>query len=86
MKINICGDFTTEGKGLQSVMDGTALSQGVLSVLKDGDINVVNLEAPVRGKNSVGIKKNGPHLGTNPDTIKYLKKSGFHLLTCKPPI
>ena len=63
------------------MMDGTALSQGVLSVLKDGDINVVNLEAPVRGKNSVGIKKNGPHLGTNPDTIKYLKKSGFHLLT-----
>lgn len=29
MKINICGDFTTEGKRLQSVMDGTALSQGV---------------------------------------------------------
>ena len=55
MKINICGDFTTEGKGLQSVMDGTALSQGVLSVLKDGDINVVNLEAPVRGKNKLGF-------------------------------
>ena len=81
MKINICGDFTTEGKGLQSVMNGTALSPGVLSVLKDGDINVVNLEAPVRGNDSVRIKKNGPHLGTNSDTIKYLNKSGFHLLT-----
>ena len=81
MKINICGDFTTEGKGLQSVMNGTAISPGVLSVLKDGDINVVNLEAPVRGNDSVRIKKNGPHLGTNSDTIKYLNKSGFHLLT-----
>ena len=57
MKINICGDFTTEGKGLQPVMNGTALSQSVLSVLKDGDINVVNLEAPVRGKNSVGLRR-----------------------------
>lgn len=81
MKITICGDFTTEGKGLQSVMNGTALSESVLSVLKNGDLNIVNLEAPIRTNDSYRIKKHGPHLGTTPDSITYLRKCGFHLLT-----
>ena len=60
MKINICGDFTTEGKGLQSVMNGTALSDSVLSVLGNGDLNIVNLEAPVLTVNCCDIKKMVP--------------------------
>ena len=81
MVINICGDFTTEGVGLTSVLNETAFGQGVLDVFKNGDLNIVNLEAPVVTDVSQKIIKNGPNIKTSNETISYLKNGGINLVT-----
>lgn len=78
MKVVIAGDFTTEGRGMESVLQKKAISKDILSLLAKSDYSIVNLETPVANKNTEPIIKSGPHLSTRPETISYLKECGFH--------
>lgn len=81
MKINICGDFTTKGSGINSVKSGTAFSSGILNLFSSADLNIVNLESPVVEENCSPIKKIGPALKTNKETISYLQKCRVGMVT-----
>lgn len=82
MKINICGDFTTTGKGISAIQRGTALADDIIKLFQSSDINIVNLESPVvTDIYNNRIKKVGPHLQTPPITIEYLNKCRINLVT-----
>lgn len=81
MRINICGDLTTTGKGLSAIQQGTAFSDDIINLFKSSDVNIVNLESPVVTDIHNAIKKVGPHLHTTKVTIEYLKKCGVNLVT-----
>lgn len=75
MRINICGDLTTTGKGLSAIQQGTAFSDDIINLFKSSDVNIVNLESPVITDIHNAIKKVGPHLHTTKVTIEYLKSA-----------
>lgn len=81
MKINICGDFTTCGKGLDSVKKGFALDESVVKIIREADVSIVNLECPVADVSDSKIEKSGPSLRTDANTVSYLKKCGFTYVT-----
>lgn len=81
MRIIIAGDFTTKGRGKNAVLNGEAIADDVLSLLKSSDYNIINLETPLASDDYKPIQKSGPHLKTDAQTIKYLKDSGFHAAT-----
>lgn len=76
-QILICGDFTTCGKGLDSIKNETALDKKVIALVKESDVSVVNIECPVADVSDSKIAKSGPNLRTGPTMISYLKKCGF---------
>lgn len=81
MRITIAGDFTTEGRGMKSVLNNTAISDDILSILHNSDYNIINLESPVVNACCKKITKSGPHLFTSPITVSYLKRCGFNAVT-----
>jgi len=81
MKITICGDFVPIARGVEAVRNKTALGGDVVNLLQQSDISIVNLECPVAEPNEACIIKNGPHLSTTPDTVKYLKECGVDAVT-----
>ena len=81
MKILICGDFTTSGRGMRAVTEGNAISKPVRGLISEHDLTIVNLEAPVVMGSPPKIKKYGPCLKTEPATITYLKKCGIGYVT-----
>lgn len=81
MKINICGDFTTVGKGYSAIEAGTAISDDIIALFKNSDFNILNLESPVITDNTKAIKKSGPNLYTSEEAIKYIKSCGVNLVT-----
>lgn len=81
MKILIGGDFTTASRGEKAVKEKSAFSSGVLNMIKDADISILNLEAPVADVFDTKIKKIGPHLRTSKVTVEYLKECGIDIVT-----
>lgn len=81
MKINICGDFTTMGAGLEAVRSGTALAQEIVDFFKSADLNVVNFESPVVTDKSTAISKSGPNIATTAETVEYLRRCYVDLVT-----
>lgn len=81
MKINICGDFTTMGAGLEAVRKGTAITQEIVDFFKLTDLNVVNFESPVITDKSMAISKSGPNIATTAETVEYLRRCHVHLVT-----
>lgn len=81
MKILICGDFTTENRGLEAVEKNKALSPSILSIIKKYDDVIVNLEAPIASADAKSIAKMGPHLKTQSKTAAYLKSCGINIVT-----
>lgn len=81
MKINICGDFTTMGAGLEAVRSGTALAQEIVDFFKSADLNVVNFESPVVTDKSTAISKSGPNIATTAETVEYLRRCHVDLVT-----
>ena len=57
MRINICGDFTTMGEGMKSVLQGTALSTEIVKLFQESDLNIVNFESPVVADKNAAIVK-----------------------------
>ena len=81
MKITIAGDFATTCRGEQAIEDGNAFSQEVVTILRDSDVSIVNLESPVADDGCNPIEKVGPNLRTSRNAIKYLKESGVDAVT-----
>ena len=81
MKINICGDFTTVGRGIEAVEQKTAISDAIIDLFKSSDINIVNLESPVVTDSNYAIKKSGPNIFTSKITIEYLQQCNVNLVT-----
>lgn len=81
MKLIVCGDFVTTGRGMEAVKNSTALSSEIIEILKNADFSIVNLEAPVANAKSSPIRKVGPHLHTFPEALKYLKSCGVDVVT-----
>lgn len=81
MKITIAGDFATTCRGERAIEDGNAFSQEVITILRDSDISIVNLESPVADDGCDPIEKVGPNLRTSCDAIKYLKEVGVDVVT-----
>lgn len=81
MKITIAGDFATICRGERAIEDGNAFSQEVVTILRDSDISIVNLESPVADDGCDPIEKVGPNLRSSRKAIKYLKESGVDAVT-----
>lgn len=81
MKILICGDFTTCGRGQEAVNEKTALSPEVVNIVKSAEVSIVNLEAPVADVTDKKLEKHGPNLRTDASTVAYLKECGFTHVT-----
>lgn len=52
-----------------------------IPIIKDADVSIGNLEAPIIDSNVTPIKKNGPCLHAPKETIEVLKEAGFNILT-----
>lgn len=73
--INIVGDFCV------SRLDNLSFGNKLKTKLSEGDINIVNLEAPVREEGSAAIEKSGPNLFQDNDAIKFLKENGVNVFS-----
>ena len=76
MIINIYGDFVSNESTKQLVVDDI-----IKGDLEFGDINILNFEAPIIDETCTPISKTGPNLKQHPDTIDWLKKNHFHLIS-----
>lgn len=81
MKVLVCGDFTTCGRGREAIEMQNALCKGIIDIVKSVDVSIVNLEAPVSDSNDQKLVKHGPNLRTSISTISYLKSCGFTHVT-----
>ena len=82
MTINIFGDFVPTGRGVATVFDKTAIDKSIISYIREADYNIVNLECPVViSETASSIVKPGPSLKTGEFCLKYLKDSGFNMVT-----
>lgn len=81
MKILFCGDFATAARGQLSIDNETAISKQIVDIIKEHNFSIVNLESPVIETKSTPIIKDGPLLSTCPNTIRYLKNTGFTHIT-----
>lgn len=81
MRILIGGDFTTTSRGEKAVKEKSAFSDEIVNLIKDADISILNLEAPVADVSNTKINKVGPHLRTSEETVKYLKECGIDIVT-----
>lgn len=81
MRINICGDFTTMGEGMKSVLQGTALSTEIVKLFQESDLNIVNFESPVVADKNAAIVKSGPNISTSASTVEYLSRCNVNLVT-----
>ena len=81
MRINICGDFTTMGEGMKSVLQRTALSTEIVKLFQESDLNIVNFESPVVADKNAAIVKSGPNISTSASTVEYLSRCNVNLVT-----
>lgn len=70
--VNICGDFVTTGK------TPIQFSSALREKLSEGDVNVVNFEAPLSGYGNME-DRSGPKLSQPISSYQLLKESGFNL-------
>lgn len=82
IKIFISGDVMPQmGKSEFLLSKGERIFDEMRPYIKDADISITNLEAPVISDIPTPIKKSGPCLFTSETTIKLLKNVGFNVLT-----
>lgn len=82
LKLNVFGDFVPINRGIKAVDNGTAISKKILDLIQEGNHNIVNLECPVvENGRAKSIVKDGPHLKTSEDSVRYLKDCGFDMVT-----
>ena len=80
----VAGDFVPSARtvGLVCNREEKLLFGEFISVFRQTDYNIVNLECPVvLNDKTGGIEKSGPHLKAGRKAVEILKKSGFQLVT-----
>jgi hypothetical protein len=76
--VNIGGDFCITPEYVK----GQLFSDQLLKIFHDSDLNIVNLECPVTGKQKgKRIIKTGPHLFTTHNVFDQLKRLNIHAVT-----
>ena len=80
MKINFFGDFVAP------TIKTLKISERLSSFLKDGDLNVINFEAPILPSTNIsgeplGIEKSGPNLCQNESAPQWLEDNGFSIVS-----
>lgn len=73
-KTTIWGDFKADS------VDRLSLSGGLTYLLNTSDINVVNIEAPVRGA-SKAIRKSGPSISQSGEAPRWIEEYGFNVVS-----
>lgn len=76
--VNIMGDvcLTQDNRLLVEARNAKGLFNGVLDVLTRGDLNVVNLEAPVTRGGELPLEKTGPNLSNTGALLNVLSDAG----------
>ncbi len=78
VNLTISGDFCITSTYLSKIL----LSEEITTLFGESDINIVNLECPINNvSNKNKIVKNGPHLQTTEEIIKYLKALNIGAIT-----
>ena len=75
MTINIVGDFKCDG------VSKLAFDTSLQKFLYQGNINVINFEAPITLPNSKRICKSGPNLSQSQKSAAFLEQNGFNLVS-----
>jgi poly-gamma-glutamate synthesis protein (capsule biosynthesis protein) len=77
MAINLfaCGDFVNVS-GKSNFVD-----KKLQSIISGSDLAICNFEAPIKIQDMNPIKKAGPHLSQSKNSIKYLKQTGFNIVS-----
>ena len=83
LSIFIAGDVVPNDRtiSLFNELNSEYLFNDLIPIIKSCDVSIANLEAPIVDSHPTPIKKSGPNLYTNKETILTLKKSGFKVLT-----
>lgn len=74
-RINIAGDFYVP------YIKGLKFGDELKNLLDSGDINIVNMEAPINTPKSKPIKKSGPNLQQDSYVPKFLEENGFNAIS-----
>ena len=65
-----------------TVTNRSAISEGIVSLIKDADYNIINLECPVvNSPDTKKIVKDGPNLKCTEEAVSYLKDCGIDMVT-----
>lgn len=85
MKIIVAGDYCPQNR-LSGLCDSNGniydvIDERIVNRLKKADLSIVNLEAPIRKGSASPIKKSGPNLCANENSIIFIKKCGFNMVT-----
>lgn len=74
-KIFACGDIVNTNSKVDFI------DSELKHTIKECDLAICNLEAPVTTTDSSPIKKAGPHIHQSKESIKIIKESGFNLVS-----
>ena len=82
IKIFISGDFAPINRVSDIINQGKhgSLYNDILPLIKEADISITNLECPLI-EDGTPIKKTGPNLKANTNSIEAIKFAGFNLVT-----
>lgn len=83
MNLLIAGDYCDNGRVSTLIRDGAydSLFNGIKEIVQLYDYRIVNFEFPVVSKQGKPIKKCGPSLQGQPQSIDALKYAGFNVCT-----
>ena len=76
--IVVAGDFCPIKRTAKAILTGRAAEMvaSIDRILKEADLSIVNLEAPLTTTES-GIRKTGPNLRGDPECVEFLEVAGF---------
>jgi len=75
LKLFACGDIVNY-KSQRNFCD-----KNLKNIIQNSDISICNFEAPIFTEGMQPIKKAGPHIYQAKESIKYLKESGFNIVS-----
>lgn len=75
LKLFACGDV------VNTTANNSFIDEKLRSIIKDSDIAICNLEAPIETEGVNAIKKAGPHIYQSKESIKYLQETGFNYVS-----
>lgn len=82
VKILVSGDFCPVGRS-EDLINNFALNEAfvdLIPIIRESDISITNLECPLTNSKKA-IKKTGPSIKASLNVARFLKESGFNLVT-----